>query len=164
MSSSTEKQTQATFHAKTRDGSDGWASPGARRQVQLYGFRFGIVLGIVSSSECNAGTKNKFRTANFVFRAFLQTLPRESEGPQNMMPDSVAQLAPGTPRHRFGIWQVSPGVSFSSQYKPTHEAHFDFDSPAETSQLLSTSRARAVPAQAAQLFSTRVVQEQSFIP
>ena len=100
MSSSTGKQTQATFHAKTRDG---WASPGARGQLQLYGFRFGIVLGIVWSSECNAGTKNKFRTANFVFRAFLQTLPRESEGPPNMMPDSVAQLAPGTPRYTLTL-------------------------------------------------------------
>ena len=159
MSSSTGKQTQATFHAKTRDG---WASPGARRQLQLYGFR--IVLGIVRSSECNAGTKNKFRIANFVFRAFLQTLPRESEGPPNMMPASVAQLAAGTPRYRFGIAQVLLGVSFSSQYKSTHEAHFDFDSPAETSQLLSTSRVRAAPAQAAQLFSTPLVQEQSFIP
>ena len=76
----------------------------------------------------------------------------------------AAQLAPATSRHRFGIAQVSLGVPFSSQYKSTHEAHFDFDSPAETSQLLSTSRVRAVPAQAAQLFSTRAGQEESFIP
>ena len=50
--------------------------------------------------------------------------------------------------------QASFGVSYSSQHNSTHEARFDFDSLAETSQLLSTSRVRA---QAAQLFSTRVV-------
>ena len=69
-----------------------------------------------------------------------------------MMPDSGAQLAPGTARYRFGIAQVLFGVSFSSQNNTTHEAHFDFDSQAGTSQFLNTSRARAAPAQAAQLF------------
>ena len=66
------------------------------------------------------------------------------------------------PRHSAVSFRNCAGIArgiVSSQYKPTHEAHFDFDSPAETSQLLSTSRVRAVPAQAAQLFSTRVVQE-----
>ena len=71
----------------------------------------------------------------------------------------VAQLAPSTARYRFGIARVSFVLSLSSQYNSTREAHFDFDRPAETSQLLSTSRVRAAPAQAAQLFSTRVVHE-----
>ena len=69
MSSSTGKQTQATFHAKTRDG---WASPGARRQLQLYGFRFRIVLCIVRSSECNAGTKNNFGPRLLLFALFCK--------------------------------------------------------------------------------------------
>ena len=41
------KKTPATFHAKRHDR---WASPGARQQLQSYGFRFGIVLGIVLSA------------------------------------------------------------------------------------------------------------------
>ena len=52
------------------------------------------------------------------------------------------QLAPGTARYRFGIAQVLFRVSFSSQNNSTHEAHFDFDSQAETSQQCWVSQAR----------------------
>ena len=37
-----------------------------------------------------------------------------------MMPDSVAQLAPGSARYCFGIAQVSFEASFSSQYNSAH--------------------------------------------
>ena len=67
--------------------------------------------------------------------AVLQTAARTAEYDASMMPDSVAQLAPGTAWYRFGIAQVLVGVSFSSQKNSTHEAHFDFDSQDETSQL-----------------------------
>ena len=70
-------------------------------------FSANSALGISRTTEYDAGTLFEVRNAQIAnqncFRAFRQTLPREPKVPPKVMPDSVAQLAPGTARYRFGI-------------------------------------------------------------
>ena len=49
--------------------------------------------------------KNQISDREFCFSHFSR-----NSAPPNMMPDSVAQLAPGAPRHRFGIAKASLGL------------------------------------------------------